>query len=423
MFAITGKNPLLDIALELEEVALSDDYFISRKLYPNVDFYSGLIYQAMGFPIEMFTVLFAIPRTAGWLAHWVELLEQDQKIARPRQLYVGPGGAGLRRHRPAQLTAPCTRSRSSTARSSGASTPTRSRPPGEVAGRRCAAAGLNGADRLQVAGLLPAAARLARRHPRAGARRRGARARPGHRAASPSGDRVMAVVGGGGQAERAVVHERHLLPVPDGDAVARGRRLPRGRHHRLRRPLHPVRARRRRAVCVHGAAGGVGMAAVQLAVAAGRRGGRHGARPERAGEVAALHRRASPSTPRASSDARALRRRARARRRAQPRRPTSGPRPGGRISVIGVGRGRPGRGQPARAMGKRARIHGSTLRARSLEEKADGRPARWSATCSRSLDGGHRPGARATHVADGRGAAAYEQLRGRGQAGQDRPRR
>ncbi len=89
VFAITGKSPLLDIALKLEEVALSDEYFISRKLYPNVDFYSGLIYQAMGFPIEMFTVLFAIPRTAGWLAHWVELLEQDQKIVRPRQLYTG----------------------------------------------------------------------------------------------------------------------------------------------------------------------------------------------------------------------------------------------------------------------------------------------------------------------------------------------
>jgi citrate synthase len=89
VFAITGKNPLLDIALKLEEAALSDEYFTSRKLYPNVDFYSGLIYQAMGFPVEMFTVLFAIPRTAGWLAHWVELLEQDQKIARPRQLYTG----------------------------------------------------------------------------------------------------------------------------------------------------------------------------------------------------------------------------------------------------------------------------------------------------------------------------------------------
>jgi citrate synthase len=89
VFAITGRNPLLDIALKLEEVALSDEYFTSRRLYPNVDFYSGLIYQAMGFPVDMFTVLFAIPRTSGWLAHWVELLEQDQKIARPRQLYVG----------------------------------------------------------------------------------------------------------------------------------------------------------------------------------------------------------------------------------------------------------------------------------------------------------------------------------------------
>lgn len=89
VFAVTGKNPLLDVALKLEEVALSDDYFLSRRLYPNVDFYSGLIYQAVGFPVEMFSVLFAIPRTAGWLAHWVELLEQGAKIARPRQLYVG----------------------------------------------------------------------------------------------------------------------------------------------------------------------------------------------------------------------------------------------------------------------------------------------------------------------------------------------
>jgi citrate synthase len=89
VFKLTGANPLLDIALKLEEVALADDYFISRKLYPNVDFYSGLIYQALGFPMEMFTVLFAIPRTAGWLSHWVELLEQDQKIVRPRQLYTG----------------------------------------------------------------------------------------------------------------------------------------------------------------------------------------------------------------------------------------------------------------------------------------------------------------------------------------------
>jgi citrate synthase len=90
VFAVTGKNPLLDIALALEEVALKDEYFISRRLYPNVDFYSGLIYQAMGFPVEMFTVLFAIPRVSGWLAHFQELLSQDAKIARPRQLYVGP---------------------------------------------------------------------------------------------------------------------------------------------------------------------------------------------------------------------------------------------------------------------------------------------------------------------------------------------
>jgi citrate synthase len=89
VFEVTGKNPLLDIALKLEETALSDDYFVSRKLYPNVDFYSGLIYQAMGFPIEMFTVLFAIPRTSGWLAHYQELLSQDQKIYRPRQLWTG----------------------------------------------------------------------------------------------------------------------------------------------------------------------------------------------------------------------------------------------------------------------------------------------------------------------------------------------
>src|SRR5215208_7000713 len=91
VFAITGKNPLLDIALKLEEVALADEYFTSRKLYPNVDFYSGLIYQAMGFPIDMFPVLFAIPRTAGWLAHWLELLgDKETKIARPRQVYLGP---------------------------------------------------------------------------------------------------------------------------------------------------------------------------------------------------------------------------------------------------------------------------------------------------------------------------------------------
>ncbi len=89
VFEVTGKSPLLDIALGLEEVALADEYFISRKLYPNIDFYSGLIYQAMGFPVEMFPVLFAIPRVTGWLAHWVEMLEHNTKIARPRQLFVG----------------------------------------------------------------------------------------------------------------------------------------------------------------------------------------------------------------------------------------------------------------------------------------------------------------------------------------------
>jgi citrate synthase len=90
VFAVTGKNPLLDIALELERIALEDDYFVSRKLYPNVDFYSGLIYQAMGFPVDMFAVLFAIARTSGWLAQWDEMLrDNDQKIARPRQIYTG----------------------------------------------------------------------------------------------------------------------------------------------------------------------------------------------------------------------------------------------------------------------------------------------------------------------------------------------
>ncbi|MEW5978944.1 MAG: citrate synthase [Acidobacteriota bacterium] len=90
VFEVTGKNPKLEIALELERIALQDDYFIKRKLYPNVDFYSGIIYQAMGFTPDMFTVLFAIPRTAGWLAQWLEMLDDpEQKIARPRQVYVG----------------------------------------------------------------------------------------------------------------------------------------------------------------------------------------------------------------------------------------------------------------------------------------------------------------------------------------------
>src|SRR5438067_9652574 len=90
VFEVTGKDPLLDLALELERIALEDEYFVKRKLYPNVDFYSGIIYRAMRFPVDMFPVLFAIPRTSGWLAQWVELLEDpEQKIARPRQIYLG----------------------------------------------------------------------------------------------------------------------------------------------------------------------------------------------------------------------------------------------------------------------------------------------------------------------------------------------
>ena len=90
VFEVTGKNPLLDIALELERIALEDDYFVKRRLYPNVDFYSGLIYQSMGLPTSMFTVLFAIARTPGWLAQWKEMLEDPEtRIARPRQVYTG----------------------------------------------------------------------------------------------------------------------------------------------------------------------------------------------------------------------------------------------------------------------------------------------------------------------------------------------
>ena len=90
VFDLMGRNPLIDIALELERIALEDDYFVSRKLYPNVDFYSGIIYQALGFPVEVFPVLFAIPRTAGWVAQWREMItDPEQKIARPRQIYTG----------------------------------------------------------------------------------------------------------------------------------------------------------------------------------------------------------------------------------------------------------------------------------------------------------------------------------------------
>jgi citrate synthase len=90
VFEVTGVNPLLEIALELEKIALEDEYFVSRKLYPNVDFYSGLIYEALGLPVSMFPVMFAIPRTSGWVAQWLEMVQDpEQKIARPRQIYTG----------------------------------------------------------------------------------------------------------------------------------------------------------------------------------------------------------------------------------------------------------------------------------------------------------------------------------------------
>lgn len=95
VFNVTGKNPLLDVALELERIALEDEYFIKRRLYPNVDFYSGIIYQALGFPVEFFPVLFAIARTSGWLAQWEEMLtDPEQRISRPRQVYIGPDVRG-----------------------------------------------------------------------------------------------------------------------------------------------------------------------------------------------------------------------------------------------------------------------------------------------------------------------------------------
>ncbi len=92
VFEVTGRNPLLDIALEVEKIALDDEYFVKRKLYPNVDFYSGLIYQAMSFSVDLFPVLFAIPRMSGWLAQWQEMMEDtEQRISRPRQIYLGEG--------------------------------------------------------------------------------------------------------------------------------------------------------------------------------------------------------------------------------------------------------------------------------------------------------------------------------------------
>jgi citrate synthase len=93
VFEVTGVNPLLEIAVELETIALEDDYFVSRKLYPNVDFYSGLIYEALGLPVEVFPVMFAIGRTSGWIAQWLEMVDdKEQKIARPRQIYTGARG-------------------------------------------------------------------------------------------------------------------------------------------------------------------------------------------------------------------------------------------------------------------------------------------------------------------------------------------
>ena len=98
VFEVTGRNTRLDIALELERIALADDYFVTRRLYPNVDFYSGIIYQAMGFSPEMFTVLFAIPRAVGWLAQWNEMIQDpEQKIARPRQIYTGARASQISR--------------------------------------------------------------------------------------------------------------------------------------------------------------------------------------------------------------------------------------------------------------------------------------------------------------------------------------
>ena len=114
VFGVTGRNPKLDVALELERIALEDDYFVSRRLYPNVDFYSGIIYQAMGFRPEMFTALFAIPRTVGWLSQWQEMLaDPDQKIARPRQIY---GGARTRQFVPIGKRAPIAVDKESTPR-------------------------------------------------------------------------------------------------------------------------------------------------------------------------------------------------------------------------------------------------------------------------------------------------------------------
>ncbi len=107
VFEVVGRNPLIDIALELEKVALNDEYFISRKLYPNVDFYSGIIYEMMSLPVEMFPVLFAIPRTIGWLTQWQEMIvDPEQKIARPRQVYTGHPRRDVLVEKPTKGTVP-----------------------------------------------------------------------------------------------------------------------------------------------------------------------------------------------------------------------------------------------------------------------------------------------------------------------------
>ena len=304
VFAITGKNPLLDIALALEEVALSDDYFISRKLYPNVDFYSGLIYQAMGFPMEMFTVLFAIPRTAaGWRTGW-SCSSRTRRSPGPASSTSGPRCATTspsasaadaararghdRRRRPRVARAPRPRARRaarcwSTCGRPASATPTCSSGPAST--RR----------RPGVAG----------RHPGPGGRpARSWRSGPGATRFAV-GDRVMAVLAGGGQAERAVVHERRRHARAGHGAVGAGRR---GSPRTSPPPTTPCSPRPgwpwASGCCVHGAAGGVGTAAVLLGALAGatrrrhraRRGeagGRRGAVPGRCGRS---RRRASPPT-------------------------------------------------------------------------------------------------------------------------------
>ena len=174
VFEVRGKSPLLDVATELEKRALDDDYFTSRKLYPNVDFYSGLIYEALGLPVAMFPVMFAIGRTSGWIAQWLEMVEDsEQKIARPRQIYTGDARPRLRADRAARL-----------ARCASATTGAAARAR---ASRRCGAArrdprdspasGARAAPRSAASGRGPRGGRpRARRRSRAPARARAAAA-------------------------------------------------------------------------------------------------------------------------------------------------------------------------------------------------------------------------------------------------------